>query len=541
MAHAEGSSRFDLRSWWSDRGIRTKVLVPSVLASAVALIIGLVGLNSLSASAETSQRIYKNNLAAVKILGEIAVTRKSVSLSVRDILLAGDGPEAQATQDEYVELQATFVEQLDDYAATGLTAQNQELVSQIRENFERYLVEVETKLGPFAERGDLAGWLNANNTEVAPVAEAVSSALGDIVESEDAQAAEAAADAESSYAAQRRLALSLLAIGLFAALGFALLVARGVTSSVNKLKAALQQLAAGDLTVDAGVRSRDEIGQMAADLETARESLRSSLAIMGDNTVVLASAAEEMSAVSHQLGSSAAESSAQAQLVAVAAQEVSSNVQTVAAGSEQMGASIREIAQNASDAALVASQAVITAGTTTATVAKLGESSAEIGSVVKAITAIAEQTNLLALNATIEAARAGDAGKGFAVVANEIKELAVETARATEDIAKRVEAIQGDTAGAVGAIDEIAEIISRISDYQNTIAAAVEEQTGTTNEISRNVSDAATRATDIARNVGAVSEAADQTSQAAGNTTEAAGDLTRMATEMRELVGRFRL
>jgi methyl-accepting chemotaxis protein len=530
-----------LRRWWTDRRIRTKVLAPAAVAAAVALVVGLVGLNSLSSSADTSQRIYSDNLAAVKVLGEITVTRKSVSLSIRDLLLVGDGPDRQATLDEYAELQQTFDDQLDEYAATGITAENEDRVARIREQFAFYVSEVETKLGPFAARQDLAGWLTTNNEDVSKIAEGISADLGEIIDSEDTQAAAAAAGAQSSYDAARRLAIVLLAGGLLTALGFAFLVARGVTASINRLQVALRSLAAGDLTVNAGVTSRDEVGQMAADLETARASLHASISAMGDNTVVLASAAEEMSAVSQQLGASAAESANQAQLVSAAAEEVSANVQTVAAGSEEMGASIREIAQNASDAARVATQAVASAEETTQTVAKLGESSAEIGSVVKAITSIAEQTNLLALNATIEAARAGEAGKGFAVVANEVKELAVETARATEDIAKRVEAIQADTGGAVTAIGEISEIISRISDYQNTIAAAVEEQTATTNEISRNVAEAATGATEIARNVGSVSEAADQTTEAAGNTTAAAGDLTRMATEMRDLVGRFQL
>ena len=199
--------------------------------------------------------------------------------------------------------------------------------------------------------------------------------------------------------------------------------------------------------------------------------------------------------------------SAQSGIVASAAGQVSTNVQTVSAGSEQMGSSIREIAQNATEVARVAAQAVTAADATTATVAKLGESSLEIASVVKVITSIAEQTNLLALNATIEAARAGEAGKGFAVVANEVKELAQETAKATQDITERVQAIQTDTEGAVRAIGEISSIIGLINDSQSTIAAAVEEQTATTTEMNRNVSEAAVSAARIAENIDAVATA----------------------------------
>jgi methyl-accepting chemotaxis protein len=172
-------------------------------------------------------------------------------------------------------------------------------------------------------------------------------------------------------------------------------------------------------------------------------------------------------------------------------------------------------------------------------VAKLGESSAEIGNVVKVITSIAEQTNLLALNATIEAARAGEAGKGFAVVANEVKELAQETAKATEDIARRVEAIQGDTAGAVAAIGRISTVIGQINDYQLTIASAVEEQTATTSEMSRSVAEAAGGSGEIAANITGVATAADSTTQALSQTRTAVDELSRMAADLRTGVARF--
>ena len=256
---------------------------------------------------------------------------------------------------------------------------------------------------------------------------------------------------------------------------------------------------------------------------------------LAESATTLGSSAEELTAVSTQMSSNAEETSAQANVVSAAAEQVSKNVQTVSTGVEEMNSAIREIAKNASDSARVAQQAVSAASAANNSIAKLGDSSQEIGKVIKVITSIAEQTNLLALNATIEAARAGEAGKGFAVVANEVKELAKETAKATEDISHKIEAIQADTFGAVDSIKLISDVIAQINDISNTIASAVEEQTATASEMSRNVGEAAKGTAEIAQNITSVAQAAQSTLQGANNSQQASGELARMATELQQL------
>jgi methyl-accepting chemotaxis protein len=310
-------------------------------------------------------------------------------------------------------------------------------------------------------------------------------------------------------------------------------------AKVDQILDVVSAAAAGDLTKDVHVAGDDAVGQMGEALNKFFSDLRGSIGAIGQNAQSLASASEQLTGVSRQMKDNAEETSNQAGVVSAAAEQVNRNVQTVASSSEEMTASIREIAKNASEAARVASQAVTVADTTNTTVAKLGESSAEIGKVIKVITSIAQQTNLLALNATIEAARAGEAGKGFAVVANEVKELAKETAKATEDISQKIEAIQGDTKGAVEAIAQISGIINQINDIQNSIASAVEEQTATTNEIARSVTEAAKGSGEIAENITGVASAAASTTTGAEDTQRAAGELSRMAADLQRLVSQF--
>jgi methyl-accepting chemotaxis protein len=308
-----------------------------------------------------------------------------------------------------------------------------------------------------------------------------------------------------------------------------------VLAPVHRLRGFAQAIfgvtALGVLAVSIGIARR-----------LTREARRQAALVSGiaDNTHALASASEELTSVSQQMSAAAEETTAQANLVSAAAEQVSGNARTVSGSIENLVTSIHEIARSAQEAASTARQAVDLAGVTTGTMNALGSSSAEIGKVVNVITSIAEQTNLLALNATIEAARAGEAGKGFAVVANEVKELARETAKATEDIGAKIQAMQGDTQRAVSVIGEIGTVIERINELQTKIATAVEEQSVTTSEISRNIGEATTGSSEIAENIVQVAQAAQSTAEGASNTQVSSQELARMAMALQRLVEEYR-
>jgi methyl-accepting chemotaxis protein len=335
----------------------------------------------------------------------------------------------------------------------------------------------------------------------------------------------------------------LLSVALLAALILAMvlstLVTRSVVRPLSIVVGGLRRLAEGDLTVRAGLRSKDELGQLGAALDNTAGSLRTMVQSMSQHAESMSDASGRLSATATQIAATAEQTRAQAGLVSGSAAQVSGNVRTVAAGSEDIFASINEISQNTSGAASVAADAVAVARATNATVARLGVSSQQIEEVVKTITSIAEQTNLLALNATIEAARAGESGKGFAVVASEVKDLAHETARATEDIGERVQAIRTETDDAVAAIGRIAEIIDGISDYQLQIATAVEQQMATAANMNHSVTEAAEGSGTIATNIAGVAESATTTASAAVETQRAAHELARMSENLHATVAAF--
>ncbi len=346
--------------------------------------------------------------------------------------------------------------------------------------------------------------------------------------------------ATSTVSARTAVLFGVGLLVLVAVLVLCTIIAKGILHPLTRTMAVLADVAKGDLTRRLDVDTKDEIGQMGTALNQALEKLSVAMQSIGRDSQSLSRSSQELSASSQEVKADAEGASAQLGVVSAAAEQVTSNLNTVATATEEMTSSIKEIAKNASDAASVSSAAVKAVDSANATVSSLGHSSAEIGQVIKVITSIAQQTNLLALNATIEAARAGEAGKGFAVVANEVRELAQETAKATEDISRQIAAIQSDSKGAVEAIGQIGGVIARINDISNTIASAVEEQTATTNEIARNVSEAAKGGQQVAESLTAVAQAARNSTGVAESSNKAAGELSSMAQDLDRLVGEFK-
>ncbi len=471
-----------------------------------------------------------------------------VGSKTRQGMIAGDDAavfaEAQQLFDDFASRVQKDLSKLNDLSAGWTMQENKDRLASINPEVPKFLENCRDAMRT-SRRGGLKGIVAGGkdfNATGATRNKAIQETLTALLESQTRmmeQSTEKMSDLSSSLGWTLLVATAMaLAIGITVAF----FLSRSISTTIQAVLAQAEALASGDLTREnLKMQSNDELGDLTKAINDVNSSLKSMIVSISENAQHVASASEQLTATSQQMSGNAEETATQANVVSAASEQVSKNVTVVATGSEEMLASIREISKSANEAARVAKSAVAVADNTNSTIGKLGESSLEIGKVIKVITSIAQQTNLLALNATIEAARAGEAGKGFAVVANEVKELAKETARATEEISQKIEAIQGDTKGAVTAIAEISGVINQINDISNTIASAVEEQTATTNEIGRNVAEAAKGTTEIARNISGVAEAARETTGGANDTQKAARALSEMATQLQELVSQFRV
>ncbi|WP_170323473.1 methyl-accepting chemotaxis protein [Cryptosporangium phraense] len=520
-------------SFLGDRSVGQKLSAFAVLAVIGALGVGAVGVHGLSVAHDSAERVL--------VAGDL--TRATLQADMDHDAIRGDvllalvgGVSLSDVRSEFeahaAELGALVVRVRDAGVSSAVTAAATRSLTAI----DNYRTRADAVLRAAAtDRNRARALLPAFNAAFTAVEEA----LPEVADGVQAQADREAARVDD---ARRSALIWIVGTGVLLALVVSVAAAALIRSLVSRLRAVehvVVGMAGGDLSRRSNVTGHDEIGRLGRELDTAVGSVAGIVRSIGSSAQRLSSSSAELVSVGERISASATGAASSAGTVATTAEEVSAHVQAVSAGSEEMGVSIQEIAQNAARAADVATSAVRGAAGARDTVERLGASSAQVGEVVQVITSIAEQTNLLALNATIEAARAGDLGKGFAVVAGEVKDLAQETARATEDIAQRVSAIQADTQGAVVAIAEIAEVIGQISEYQTTIAAAVEEQSATVIEMNRSVAEAASGAMGIATTIRGVADGAVAISSQADGSRGSAAEVAGMAGELERLVAGF--
>ncbi|WP_245961949.1 methyl-accepting chemotaxis protein [Quadrisphaera granulorum] len=521
----------------ADLKIAHKLYAGFGVISALLVLVSGVGVIRLGQAQANLKLLSESGLTSVMTADQTATALLQMRFQLSNIGMAPDAASTAKAVDEYTADVAAFNADWKAYLASepaSSRAQQEAFWTAMQQWFAGAQQQV-----PVLVAKDYAGYAAMRPTTTSKYSTAASAALKEITEAEVAAAARMTADGESSYRSAVALLVGCAVVAVLLAAAIAVTVARSVTRPLQRVVDVMAAVAQGRLDRRVALARRDEVGQLASSTDASLDSLASAMREISAEAHALASASGSLTGVSTQMASSAQQTSMQTQVVAAASEEVTVSITTVAAAGEEMTAAITQIASATAEASSKANSAVEAAASAGQAIERLGTSSREIGDVVKLITSIAEQTNLLALNATIEAARAGELGKGFAVVAGEVKELARQTAQATDEIVSKVAATQGDAAAAAEAVTGIGEVISQIDAVQATIAAAVEEQSATTSEMVRNITEISSGSAQISANVADIAAGAEVNRESAGDTASTADTLAASAGRLRELTSRF--
>jgi methyl-accepting chemotaxis protein len=548
--------------------IARKVIAAFSLVLIVALALGIFAVERLSRVNASAAEIRDNWLVATGALGRAGQTAVRLRQLEATHLLARTPAEKAQEETTMKASLNEFKQAWAEYAPTITDAEEQKLADEMITGWERYRA-LHDKFIELSDAGDVEGATNAYRGEMRQSFNAAvfGTLAKDIALNIDG-GRKAAAAAEQTYLTARLWIVGALVLAALLCLAAGLAIVAGVSKPIRSMTDAMTRLAEHNLETEiVGVGRRDEIGRMAAAVQVFRDNMakadrlgaeqqaeqakkearqhRVDTAIAGFDTKVrgmletLAAAATELRSTAESMASIAEETTRQSTAVSAASEQAAADVQTVAAATEEMTSSVGEISRQVSQSTNVTGRAVQQAGETDVTIRELAGAAQKIGQVVQLISDIASQTNLLALNATIEASRAGDAGKGFAVVAAEVKNLARQTAKATDEITAQIAGMQTATKSAVEAIHGISDTIGEMNTIAGAIASAVDQQAAATREITGNTQEAARGAEDVTRNITGVSQAAQETGSAATQVLTASDILSRQSEGLRKEVADF--
>ncbi|MEH2481937.1 methyl-accepting chemotaxis protein [Nitrobacteraceae bacterium AZCC 2146] len=546
--------------------IRAKItVVVSFLLLAMSAM-GALAIKQMYAINGATTDIVTSWLPSVRVLGEVRAASITYRAVVRAHLLASDAAGKQAQEEVLAKYSDALEKARKTYEPLITSPEERAIYNEFGKFWADYVADVKQVLVLSRKNeGNEARDFNSKATQISVKAD---DALQKDVELNNKGANAAGDQAAEGFSAAVKMVVGALALAIVVGVGAAILLVRDVSTGIKSIVMPMQALGTGDLSAMVPHQGeKTEIGTMADSLQVFKQALidkkaadeaamvdaeakiergrrvdgitRDFESMIGEIVETVSSASTELEASAGTLTATAERSQQLTTMVAAASEEASTNVQSVASATEEMASSVNEISRQVQESATIAGQAVDQARKTNDRVGELAKAAARIGDVVELINTIAGQTNLLALNATIEAARAGEAGRGFAVVASEVKALAEQTAKATGEISTQISGIQAATQESVGAIKEIGDTIGRMSEIASTIASAVEEQGAATQEISRNVQQAAQGTMQVSSNITDVQRGASETGSASSQVLSAAQSLSSDSNRLKVEVGKF--